>query len=119
MEAEKQYSTGLQLITPQSGERDVPVLLPAITLEGRAMNPISRRTMLAATTAGGLLAATAAGNAQTQQARSAATTPRLRRQDPGPRNLVRHRENPICWCRLPPITVVAEPAVSFSELSLR
>ena len=57
------------------------------------MDDVTRRTLLAATAAGGLLAAATAG------AQTAETVPQPRRpgrggSDPGPRNLTRDRENP-------------------------
>jgi oxalate decarboxylase len=58
------------------------------------MNSISRRTILAATAAGGLLAATANANAQTSEPLPQPRRPGQGGTDPGPRNLMRDRENP-------------------------
>jgi oxalate decarboxylase len=69
---------------------------------GNAMNAISRRTMLAATTAGGLLAATSAANAQPGGPDPQPQRPGRGGTDPGPRNLVRDRQNPDLL--LPPAT---------------
>ena len=58
------------------------------------MNDVSRRTLLAATAAGGIFAAATAAGAQTNE-----PVPQPRRTgeggtDPGPRNVIRDRQNP-------------------------
>jgi oxalate decarboxylase len=58
------------------------------------MNPISRRDMLAATAAGGLLTAATVANAQTAQPIPQPQRPGHGGTDPGPRNIVRDRQNP-------------------------
>jgi oxalate decarboxylase len=58
------------------------------------MNPISRRNMLAATAAGGLLTAATAVNAQTGGPVPQPQRPGHGGSDPGPRNLIRDRQNP-------------------------
>ncbi|HTB02362.1 MAG TPA: oxalate decarboxylase, partial [Bradyrhizobium sp.] len=57
------------------------------------MDDITRRTMLAAGAAGGLFAATAAG-AQTNEPVPQPMRPGHGGTDPGPRNLLRDRQNP-------------------------
>src|SRR5262244_4401517 len=56
------------------------------------MNPISRRSMI--TTAAGLLTATATARAQTGEAVPQPRRPGHGGTDPGPRNLMRDRQNP-------------------------
>src|SRR4030088_2359906 len=68
--------------------------IPNLNSRGSAMNPISRRTMLAATTAGGLLAATATANTQTSNPIPQPGRPGQGGADPGPRNIVRDKQNP-------------------------
>src|SRR6266446_547983 len=68
--------------------------IPNLNSRGSAMNAISRRTMLAATTAGGLLAATATANSQTRDPIPQPGRPGRGGTDPGPRNLMRDRQNP-------------------------
>src|SRR6266436_5687543 len=58
------------------------------------MDPISRRTMLSATAAGGLLTAASLANAQTGNSPLQPQRPGHGGTDPGPRNLMRDRENP-------------------------
>jgi oxalate decarboxylase len=57
------------------------------------MKPISRRKMLAATTVGGLIAATSA-RAENEQRIPQPMRPGRGGTDPGPRNLMRDRQNP-------------------------
>src|SRR5713101_7488200 len=57
------------------------------------MNPISRRNMIT-TAAGGVLTATTAARAQTGQAVPQPQRPGHGGTDPGPRNLMRDRQNP-------------------------
>ncbi len=57
------------------------------------MKPISRRKMLAATTVGGLVAATSA-RAENEQRIPQPMRPGRGGTDPGPRNLMRDRQNP-------------------------
>jgi oxalate decarboxylase len=57
------------------------------------MNPISRRNMLAATAAGGLLTAATAASAQSDGQIPQPRRPGHGGTDPGPRNLLRDREN--------------------------
>jgi oxalate decarboxylase len=58
------------------------------------MNPISRRNILAATAAGGLLTAATAVSAQTGGSAPQPQRPGSGGTDPGPRNLMRDRQNP-------------------------
>jgi oxalate decarboxylase len=58
------------------------------------MDPISRRTMLSATAAGGLLTAATLANAQTGNPPPIPQRPGHGGTDPGPRNLMRDRQNP-------------------------
>jgi len=58
------------------------------------MNPISRRDMLAATAAGGLLTAATVANAQSGGPVPQPQRPGHGGTDPGPRNIVRDRQNP-------------------------
>jgi oxalate decarboxylase len=58
------------------------------------MESISRRSMLAATTAGGLVAASAAAYAQTNEPVPQPQRPGHGGTDNGPRNLLRDRQNP-------------------------
>jgi oxalate decarboxylase len=58
------------------------------------MNPITRRTMLSATAAGGLLSAASLANAQTGNPIPQPVRPGHGGTDPGPRNLMRDRQNP-------------------------
>jgi len=58
------------------------------------MDPISRRQMLAAAAAGGLLTTTAIAHAQSGDAVPQPYRPGRGGTDPGPRNLMRDRENP-------------------------
>jgi oxalate decarboxylase len=84
------------------------------------MNPISRRTMLAGTTAGGLLAATATANAQTSNPIPQPARPGRGGTDPGPRNLMRDRQNPDLL--LPPSTdhgTLPNLRFSFSDAHVR
>jgi oxalate decarboxylase len=84
------------------------------------MNPISRRTMLAATTAGGLLAATATANAQTGDPIPQPGRPGRGGTDPGPRNLMRDRQNPDLL--VPPSTdhgTLPNLRFSFSDAHMR
>jgi oxalate decarboxylase len=59
-----------------------------------AENPISRRSMLAATAAGGLVTAATAAGAQTGETIPQPQRPGHGGTDPGPRNLARDRQNP-------------------------
>src|SRR4051812_40398601 len=84
------------------------------------MDPISRRNMLAATAAGGLaMAATAAGS----QTGEPVPQPRRSGQggtDPGPRNLMRDRQNPDLL--VPPATdagTLPNLRFSFSDAHMR
>ena len=84
------------------------------------MNPISRRTMLAATTAGGLLAATATANSQTRDPIPQPGRPDRGGTDPGPRNLMRDRQNPDLF--VPPSTdhgTLPNLRFSFSDAHMR
>ena len=67
------------------------------------MDPISRRTMLSAA-AGGLLTAATLANAQTGNSPLQPQRPGHGGTDPGPRNLMRDRENPDVLVPPPPIT---------------
>jgi len=58
------------------------------------MDEITRRTILAATAAGGVFAAATAAGAQTGEAVPQPTRPGHGGTDPGPRNLTRDRQNP-------------------------
>src|SRR5277367_5691329 len=58
------------------------------------MNDVTRRAMLAATAAGGVLTLAASANAQTGEAIPQPERPGHGGTDPGPRNLVRDRQNP-------------------------
>src|SRR5438445_8023314 len=58
------------------------------------MDPISRRTMLSATAAGGLLTAATLANAQTGNPPPMPQRPGQGGTDPGPRNVMRDRQNP-------------------------
>src|SRR5712672_4168849 len=58
------------------------------------MDPISRRTMLSATAAGGLLTAASLANAQTGNPPPQPQRPGHGGTDLGPRNLMRDRQNP-------------------------
>ena len=83
------------------------------------MNAISRRGMLAATAAGGFLTAATAAGAQT------APVPQPQRPghggtDPGPRNLLRDRQNPDLL--VPPSTdhgTLPDLRFSFSDSHMR
>src|ERR1700736_6828772 len=58
------------------------------------MDEVTRRTLLAATAAGGVLAAAGAAGAQTNEAVPQPQRPGHGGTDPGPRNLARDRPNP-------------------------
>jgi oxalate decarboxylase len=58
------------------------------------MDSISRRNMLAATAAGGLLTAATAAGAQTSDTLPQPQRPGGGSTDPGPRNVMRDRQNP-------------------------
>jgi oxalate decarboxylase len=58
------------------------------------MDDVTRRTLLAATAAGGILAAATAAGAQTGEPVPQPLRPGQGGTDPGPRNLARDRENP-------------------------
>src|SRR6202007_2577110 len=58
------------------------------------MDPISRRSMLAATAAGGLLTAAMSAGAQTAEHAPQPQRPGHGGTDPGPRNITRDRQNP-------------------------
>jgi oxalate decarboxylase len=58
------------------------------------MDEVTRRTLLAATAAGGVLAAAGAAEAQTSQSVPQPQRPGHGGTDPGPRNLERDRQNP-------------------------
>src|SRR5207249_4676953 len=58
------------------------------------MDTISRRTMLSATAAGGLLTAATLANAQTGNPPLQPQRPGLGGTDPGPRDVMRDRQNP-------------------------
>jgi len=94
--------------------------IPNLYSRGSAMNPISRRTMLAATTAGGLLAATATANSQTRDPIPQPGRPGRGGTDPGPRNLMRDRQNPDLF--VPPSTdhgTLPNLRFSFSDAHMR
>src|SRR2546423_2308210 len=84
------------------------------------MTPISRRTMLAAASAGGLLTAATAATAQIDK-----SVPQPQRgheggDDPGPRNLMRDRQNPDLL--VPPSTdhgTLPNLRFSFSDAHMR
>lgn len=58
------------------------------------MDDVTRRTLLAATAAGGIFAAATAAGAETNEAVPQPKRPGAGGADPGPRNLVRDRQNP-------------------------
>src|ERR1700686_800998 len=58
------------------------------------MDDVSRRTLLAATAAGGFFAAGTAGGAQSSEPASQPKRPGEGGTDPGPRNIARDRQNP-------------------------
>jgi oxalate decarboxylase len=83
------------------------------------MDDVTRRTLLAATAAGGFLAATTAG-AQTGEPVPQPRRPGRGGTDPGPRNLTRDRENPDLL--LPPSTdhgTLPNLRFSFSDAHVR
>jgi oxalate decarboxylase len=84
------------------------------------MNPISRRDMLAATAAGGLVTAATAVNAQTVGPVPQPQRPGHGGTDPGPRNLMRDRQNPDLL--VPPSTdhgTLPNLRFSFSDAHMR
>jgi oxalate decarboxylase len=84
------------------------------------MNPISRRNMLAATAAGGLLTAATAVSAQTGGPVPQPQRPGHGGSDPGPRNLIRDRQNPDLL--VPPATdhgTLPNLRFSFSDAHVR
>ena len=58
------------------------------------MDDVTRRAMLAATAAGGVLTLAASASAQTSDAVPQPQRPGHGGTDPGPRNLIRDRQNP-------------------------
>ena len=84
------------------------------------MNPISRRDMLAATAAGGLLTAATVANAQSGGPVPQPQRPGHGGTDPGPRNIVRDRQNPDML--VPPSTdhgTLPNLRFSFSDAHMR
>ncbi len=84
------------------------------------MKPISRRNALAAAAAGGLLAATTAASAQSGEPIPQPRRPGRGGTDPGPRNLMRDRENPDML--VPPSTdhgTLPNLRFSFSDAHMR
>jgi oxalate decarboxylase len=84
------------------------------------MDPISRRSMLAATAAGGLLTAATAASAQTSEQVPQPQRPGRGGTDPGPRNIERDRQNPDIL--LPPSTdhgTLPNLRFSFSDSHMR
>jgi oxalate decarboxylase len=84
------------------------------------MNPVSRRHMLAATAAGGLLTAATAVSAQTGGSVPQPQRPGHGGSDPGPRNLMRDRQNPDLL--VPPSTdqgTVPNLRFSFADAHMR
>jgi oxalate decarboxylase len=84
------------------------------------MDHISRRNILAATTAGGLLMAATAASAQTGDSIPQPRRPGHGGTDPGPRNLTRDRENPDLL--VPPSTdhgTLPNLRFSFSDAHMR
>lgn len=83
------------------------------------MDDVTRRTLLAATAAGGFLAAAKAG-AQTNEPVPQPQRPGHGGTDPGPRNLARDRQNPDLL--VPPATdhgTLANLRFSFSDSHVR
>src|SRR5712671_3020620 len=68
--------------------------IPGENLTEGVMNPISRRNMLTAAAAGGLLTAATAAGAQSGESIPQPQRPGHGGTDPGPRNVVRDRQNP-------------------------
>src|SRR4051812_6064506 len=58
------------------------------------MDEVTRRSLLAVTAAGGVLAAAGSAGAQTSEATPQPLRPGHGGSDPGPRNVVRDRQNP-------------------------
>src|SRR5882672_5472197 len=84
------------------------------------MNPISRRNVLTAAAAGGLLTAATAAAAQTGESIPQPRRPGHGGTDPGPRNLVRDRQNPDLL--VPPSTdhgTLPNLRFSFSDAHMR
>jgi oxalate decarboxylase len=84
------------------------------------MNDVSRRTLLAATAAGGILAATTAAIAQTSEAVPQPLRTGEGGTDPGPRNIARDRQNPDIL--VPPSTdhgTLPNLRFSFSDAHMR
>ena len=84
------------------------------------MDPISRRSVLATAAAGSLLAATATAGAQTPEPLPQPQRPGRGGTDPGPRNLMRDRQNPDLL--LPPSTdhgTLPNLRFSFSDAHMR
>src|SRR6266446_1948873 len=71
-----------------------PFAVPVCRKGTNAMNPITRRNMLTATAAGGLLTAATAVSAQDGGSVPQPQRPGRGGTDPGPRNLMRDRQNP-------------------------
>ena len=84
------------------------------------MKPISRRKMLAATSAGGLLAAATSARGENEQRIPQPMSPGRGATDPGPRNLMRDRQNPDLL--IPPSTdhgTLPNLRFSFSDAHMR
>jgi oxalate decarboxylase len=88
--------------------------------QGDAMDPISRRNMLAAAAAGGFLTAATVANAQSTDSVPQPQRPGHGGTDPGPRNLLRDRQNPDLL--VPPATdhgTLPNLRFSFSDAHMR
>src|SRR5258708_5553270 len=68
--------------------------IPGENVREGVMNPISRRNMLTAAAAGGLLTAATAAGAQSGESMPQPQRPGHGGTDPGPRHVVRDRQNP-------------------------
>ena len=104
---------------PDGAATEEPATVPARP-EGDAMDPISRRNMLVAAAAGGLVTAATVANAQSIDSVPQPRRPGHGGTDPGPRNLLRDKQNPDIL--VPPATdhgTLPNLRFSFSDAHMR